>query len=293
LSCTKLVERGLAPNVKSARRIIERGRDEIWAILEEIIKDHPVMLNRAPTLHRLGIQAFEPVLMEGKAIRLPPLVCTAFNADFDGDQMAVHVPLSLEAQAEARILMLSANNLLSPASGKPVVTPTQDIVLGIFYLTGMREGLKGEGMAFSGVEDVLVAIDHGVVHPNTKVRMSWNGEWIETTPGRALFNSVLHPDLRYINRQISKKDLGSLLDKAYDKVGQAAIVDMLDAIKMLGYHWSTKSGISFGLDCAVIPASKKATVDATMKQEEELSAQYGHGDPDRRGIPAPEGNTLV
>ncbi len=273
----KLVERGLAPNVKSARRIIERGRDEVWAILEEIIKDHPVMLNRAPTLHRLGIQAFEPVLMEGKAIRLPPLVCTAFNADFDGDQMAVHVPLSLEAQAEARILMLSANNLLSPASGRPVVTPTQDIVLGIFYLTGMREGLKGEGMTFSSIEDALIAIDHGVVHPNTKVRMAWNGEWIETTPGRALFNSVIHPDLRYMNRQVGKKDLGRLLDEAYDKVGQAAIVEMLDAIKMLGYQWSTKSGISFGLDCAVIPQSKKTTVDETMGQEKELSAQYGMG----------------
>ena len=273
----KLVERGLAPNVKSARRIIERGRDEIWAILEEIIKDHPVMLNRAPTLHRLGIQAFEPVLMEGKAIRLPPLVCTAFNADFDGDQMAVHVPLSLEAQAEARILMLSANNLLSPASGRPVVTPTQDIVLGIFYLTAALPGKKGEGMAFDSVEDVLAAIDHGVVHPNTKVRMKWDGRWIDTSPGRALFNSVLPEALRYINKQIGKKDLGTLIDKAYDQVGQAAIVDMLDAVKLLGYQWSTRSGISFGLDCAVIPPSKKTTVDETMKQEEELSAQYGMG----------------
>ena len=165
----QLVDRGLAPNVKSAKRIIERGREEIWGILEEIIKDYPVMLNRAPTLHRLGIQAFEPVLMEGKAIRLHPMVCTAFNADFDGDQMAVHVPLSLEAQAEARLLMLSANNLLSPASGRPVVTPTQDIVLGIYYLTDMRPGVQGEGMHFSDIEDLLSAFDHGAVHVNASV----------------------------------------------------------------------------------------------------------------------------
>ena len=228
----QLVDRGLAPNVKSAKRIIERGREEIWGILEEIIKDHPVMLNRAPTLHRLGIQAFEPVLMEGKAIRLHPMVCTAFNADFDGDQMAVHVPLSLEAQAEARLLMLSANNLLSPASGRPVVTPTQDIVLGIYYLTDMRPGVQGEGMHFSDIEDLLSAFDHGAVHVNASVWLkedpSWgtrpkgrrkyrgeNGEaeivedardvmapegatvFFETSPGRALFNSIIASPLLF------------------------------------------------------------------------------------------------
>ncbi|NLD05278.1 MAG: DNA-directed RNA polymerase subunit beta', partial [Synergistaceae bacterium] len=212
----KLVESGLTPNVKSARRFIERGRDEIWGILEGIIKDHPVMLNRAPTLHRLGIQAFEPVLIEGKAIRLHPLVCTAFNADFDGDQMAVHVPLSLEAQTEARVLMLSSNNLLSPASGKPVVVPTQDIILGVFFLTSMRDGLKGEGLHFSDVEDVMSALDHSIVNVNSKIRLknnpAWNcetvdGKWIETSPGRVLFNSALDPDLRFINKTINKKEM--------------------------------------------------------------------------------------
>src|SRR6056297_3030949 len=185
----QLVEQGLAPNVKSAKRLIERGREEIWGILEEIIKDHPVMLNRAPTLHRLGIQAFEPVLMEGKAIRLHPMVCSAFNADFDGDQMAVHVPLSIEAQAEARMLMLSAANLLSPASGKPVVTPTQDIVLGIYYLTAMKEGLEGDGRYFLSIEDALSAYDHGGLNIQSRVYLrnkeSWNcdteGKWIETS----------------------------------------------------------------------------------------------------------------
>jgi DNA-directed RNA polymerase subunit beta' len=285
----KLVEGGIAPNVKSARRLIDRGKDEVWAILEEIIKDHPVLLNRAPTLHRLGIQAFEPVLIEGKAIRLHPLVCTAFNADFDGDQMAVHVPLSLEAQAEARILMLSANNILSPASGKPVVTPTQDIILGVFYITAMREGEPGEGSRFREIGEVLAALDHGQVRIHTRILLradpSWNlkdgslveGRWIETTPGRVLFNEALHPQLRFINRQIGKKDFGVLLDDAYDQVGSAAVVEMLDAIKKLGYHWSTVSGISLGLGDVLVPARKKMIVDETMVHEDELSSQYGLG----------------
>lgn len=290
----KLVERNLAPNVKSARRLIERGRDEVWGILEEIIKDHPVMLNRAPTLHRLGIQAFEPVLIEGKAIRLHPLVCTAFNADFDGDQMAVHVPLSLEAQTEARILMLSANNLLSPASGKPVVVPTQDIILGIFYLTGMREGLLGDGMRFQDLDDVLVGLNHNMVHINSRIflKNAWvskkedlggfeedrcEGEWIETSPGRALFNSALPPELRYINRQFAKKDFALLLDVAYDKVGQTAMVEMLDALKTLGYQWSTQSGLSLGVEDVVIPPQKKSVVEETLAKEEELSSQYDMG----------------
>jgi DNA-directed RNA polymerase subunit beta' len=282
----KLVESGLTPNVKSARRFIERGRDEVWAILEGIIKDHPVMLNRAPTLHRLGIQAFEPVLIEGKAIRLHPLVCTAFNADFDGDQMAVHVPLSLEAQTEARVLMLSSNNLLSPASGKPVVIPTQDIILGVFFLTSMRDGMKGEGLYFNDAEDVMSALDHSVVHVNSKIRIkadpSWkcetiDGKWIETSPGRVLFNSALHPDLRFINKTINKKEMGSLLDTAYDKVGQTAMVEMLDEIKALGYHWSTHSGISLGVGDVIVPPEKKEILDVTLEQEEDLTSQYEMG----------------
>ncbi len=282
----KLVESGLAPNVKSARRFIERGRDEVWGILEGIIKDHPVMLNRAPTLHRLGIQAFEPVLIEGKAIRLHPLVCTAFNADFDGDQMAVHVPLSLEAQTEARVLMLSSNNLLSPASGKPVVTPTQDIILGVYYLTAMRDGMTGEGLYFRDSEDVLSALDHGIVHVNSKIKVkadpSWkcdekDGIWLETSPGRVLFNCALHPDLRFINKTINKKQMGILLDIAYDEVGQTGLVNMLDSIKTLGYRWSTVSGISLGVGDIVVPKEKKEILDVTLVQEEDLTNQYEYG----------------
>ncbi|NLV82605.1 MAG: DNA-directed RNA polymerase subunit beta' [Synergistaceae bacterium] len=282
----KLVESGFAPNVKSARRFIERGRDEVWGILEGIIKDHPVMLNRAPTLHRLGIQAFEPVLIEGKAIRLHPLVCTAFNADFDGDQMAVHVPLSIEAQTEARVLMLSSNNLLSPASGKPIVVPTQDIILGIYYITTMRDGLLGEGLHFRDIEDVLSALDHSLVHVNSKIFIkrdpSWECEtvdekWIETSPGRVLFNSVLPEPLRFLNRSINKKQMASMLDTAYDNVGQTAMVEMLDAIKTLGFHWSTVSGISLGVNDVVIPKEKKEILDVTLAQEDDLTEQYDSG----------------
>jgi len=283
----KLVESGFAPNVKSARRFIERGRDEVWGILEGIIKDHPVMLNRAPTLHRLGIQAFEPVLIEGKAIRLHPLVCTAFNADFDGDQMAVHVPLSIEAQAEARVLMLSSNNLLSPASGKPIVVPTQDIILGIYYITSMRDGLQGEGSHYRDEEDVLSALDHGAVNINSKIYIKKNpewecetmkdGKWIETSPGRVLFNSALPAALRFINVAINKRQMSKILDFAYDKVGQAAMVHMLDDIKTLGYHWSTASGISLGVNDVVVPEEKKEILDVTLAHEEELTEQYDLG----------------
>jgi len=281
----QIVERGLAPNVKSAKRLIERGREEIWGILEEIIRDHPVMLNRAPTLHRLGIQAFEPVLMEGKAIRLHPMVCTAFNADFDGDQMAVHVPLSLEAQAEARMLMLSASNLLSPASGKPIVTPTQDIVLGVYYLTSMKEGLKGDGSYFRDLEDTLTAMNHGEVHPHSRIylrnREEWNntadGKWIETSPGRVLFNSVLDPRLRFINEQLGKRTLSALLDRAYDLIDKTSIVSMLDAIKSLGYHWATRSGLSLGVSAIIIPPQKGEIMDETLEREEDLKAQFEMG----------------
>jgi len=281
----QLVEQGLAPNVKSAKRLIERGREEIWGILEEIIRDHPVMLNRAPTLHRLGIQAFEPVLMEGKAIRLHPMVCSAFNADFDGDQMAVHVPLSIEAQAEARMLMLSAANLLSPASGKPVVTPTQDIVLGIYYLTAMKEGLEGDGRYFLCIEDALSAYDHGGLNIQSRVYLrnkeSWNcdteGKWIETSIGRIVFNSNLHEKLKFINKQLKKKDIGKLIDEAYDTIDRKSIVEMLDAIKHLGYHWSTVSGLSLGVQSVIIPPQKTQITDDTLETEDELKSQFDMG----------------
>ncbi|MDR0765255.1 MAG: DNA-directed RNA polymerase subunit beta', partial [Synergistaceae bacterium] len=294
----KLVDDGKAPNVKSARRFIERGHDAVWAILESIIKDHPVMLNRAPTLHRLGIQAFEPVLIEGKAIRLHPLVCTAFNADFDGDQMAVHVPLSIEAQTEARILMLSSNNLLSPASGKSVVTPTQDMLLGIYYLTSMWEGLKGEwrkwpngerSSYFRDSEDLMSALDHDRVHINAKIKIkadpAWNlsddgsdeNGYIETSPGRVIFNESLPRELRFINRSITKKDLSSLLDDTYDRIGQHAMVAMLDSIKVLGYRWSTRSGISLGIGDITVPGEKKEIVASSKEKEKILSEQRDFG----------------
>ena len=307
----RLVDSGLAPNVKSARRQIERGREEIWEILENIIKDHPVMLNRAPTLHRLGIQAFEPVLMEGKAIRLHPMVCTAFNADFDGDQMAVHVPLSIEAQAEARLLMLSANNLLSPASGRPVVTPTQDIVLGVYYLTDMRKGLSGDGSFFANCDDVLDALSHGVVHVNSRIWLKddgslgkpkgrrlyvKNGEqvivnspdeiesdgkyhavFIETTPGRVVFNQRIPNKLRFVNEQLDKKRIGSLLDSAYDEIDRPGVVKMLDDIKSLGYHWAARSGISFGVQAVRIPDEKTEITKITQAQDDVAKENYEMG----------------
>ena len=306
----RLVEGGLAPNVKNAKRKIEKGGAEVWEILENIIKDHPVMLNRAPTLHRLGIQAFEPVLMEGKAIRLHPMVCTAFNADFDGDQMAVHVPLSIEAQAEARLLMLSANNLLSPASGKPVVTPTQDIVLGVYYLTDMREGLKGDGRHFRDMDDVMSAISHGVVHVNSRIwlkedpdkfgrpkgrrKYTKDGEavivnsleevegepgiiFFETSPGRVMFNSHIAEKLRFVNEQLDKKKIGKLLDSAYDKVDRPGVVDMLDEIKSLGYHWAARSGISFGVQAVRIPDEKAEITQATQAEDNIAKENYEMG----------------
>ncbi|MBQ7155328.1 MAG: DNA-directed RNA polymerase subunit beta' [Synergistaceae bacterium] len=306
----RLVEGGLAPNVKNAKRKIEKGGGEIWEILENIIKDHPVMLNRAPTLHRLGIQAFEPVLMEGKAIRLHPMVCTAFNADFDGDQMAVHVPLSIEAQAEARLLMLSANNLLSPASGNPVVTPTQDIVLGVYYLTDMREGLPGDGKHFRDTEDVLSAISHGTVHVNARIWLKENpDEWghpkgrrkymlngdmviadsfeevqgepstlfFETSPGRVLFNTRIAAVLRFVNEQLGKKKIGKLLDDAYDKVDRPGVVTMLDEIKSLGYHWAARSGISFGVQAVRIPDEKAIITNATQAEDDVAKENYEMG----------------
>ena len=306
----RLVEDGKAPNVKNAKRKIEKGGGEIWEILENIIKDHPVMLNRAPTLHRLGIQAFEPVLMEGKAIRLHPMVCTAFNADFDGDQMAVHVPLSIEAQAEARLLMLSANNLLSPASGRPVVTPTQDIVLGTYYLTDMREGLKGDGMCFANMDDVLSAISHNTVHVNARIWLKENPElfgfpigrrkytlnnkpeiaktrndiqgsprlvFFETSPGRVLFNTKIAPALRFVNEQLGKKKIGALLDAAYDKVDRPGVVAMLDEIKSLGYHWAARSGISFGVQAVRIPEEKAEITKVTQAEDDIAKENYEMG----------------
>lgn len=291
----KLVERGIATNVKNGKKLIERAKnDAIWDILEEIIKDHPVLLNRAPTLHRLGIQAFEPILMEGQAIRLHPMACAAFNADFDGDQMAVHVPLSIEAQTEARMLMLSSNNLLSPASGKPIVSPTQDILLGLYHITNMIEGKPGQDHYFRDMDSVMAALDHEIVHVNSRIYLRWDEswhlllsggdkflddgrKWLITTPGRILFNQLLPKALRFVNIQMGKKDLSRLLDIAFDLVGHNDLVNMLDSIKNLGYHWAGVSGISFQMQAIVIPKEKAKVVDESQKVDSEIREEYDMG----------------
>jgi len=253
----KLEEKGYVQTVKSAKKLVEKESPEVWDILEEIIQDHPVLLNRAPTLHRLGIQAFEPVLIEGKAIRIHPLVCTAFNADFDGDQMAVHVPLGYEAQLEARLLMLSPLNILSPASGEPMATPSQDMVLGCYYLTLDRPGDKGEGRAFSSPDDALAAFEAGLVgkHARIQVRFPDRGR-IETTPGRILFNRILPEELDYVNQPLGKKQLAKIVAEVHYKLGVSECMQFLDQLKHLGFHHATVGGISIGIDDILIPPEK-------------------------------------
>ncbi|MBC7293249.1 MAG: DNA-directed RNA polymerase subunit beta', partial [Thermoleophilia bacterium] len=224
----KLVKDGFAQNIKSAKRMVERMRPEVWDVLDEVIKDHPVLLNRAPTLHRLGIQAFEPVLVEGRAIQIHPLVCTAYNADFDGDQMAVHVPLSPEAQAEARVLMLSMHNICNPKDGQPVVTPTQDMVLGCYYLTLEEEGAKGEGSAFSCPEEVVHAYTLGYVDLHARIKVRMDGQRYDTTVGRVMFNMQLPPELRFVNQVVDRKLLAQLVAKCYRLLGTEITAFMLD-----------------------------------------------------------------
>ncbi|MBE6452603.1 MAG: DNA-directed RNA polymerase subunit beta' [Alphaproteobacteria bacterium] len=286
----KLELYGHATTIKAAKRMVEKERPEVWDILEEVIREHPVLLNRAPTLHRLGIQAFEPVLVEGKAIHLHPLVCTAFNADFDGDQMAVHVPLSIEAQLEARVLMMSTNNILSPASGKPIIVPTQDMVLGIYYLTYDAEGMSGEGMIFSDFNEVQLALSEKVVdlHAKIKCRMEYvddNGETkfglIETTPGRIIVSDVLpkHKDVPFslVNRLLRKKEIGEIIDTIYRHCGQKETVMFVDRIMALGFQNACKAGISFGKDDLIVPDAKKNMIDDTEKQVKEFEEQYQNG----------------
>src|ERR671923_1445893 len=258
----RLVDLDHAQNIKSAKRMVERSRPHVWDVLEEVIREHAVMLNRAPTLHRLGIQAFEPILVEGKAIQIHPLVCTAFNADFDGDQMAVHVPLSAEAQAEARILMLSSNNILKPANGAPLAVPTQDMVLGIYYLTKEKLGttehpVRGEGRLFADAEEVRIAYDNEDVDLQARIRLRWNGEVIETTVGRTLFNEVVPPELRFENRELKKKEVTNLVSRCYNTLGNERTVAFLDELKDLGFRYATLSGLSIGIDDMHIPTSKE------------------------------------
>ena len=286
----KLEERGYVTTIKSAKKMVEKEKPEVWDILDEVITEHPVMLNRAPTLHRLGIQAFEPVLIEGKAIRLHPLVCTAFNADFDGDQMAVHVPLSVEAQMEARVLMMSTNNILSPANGKPIINPTQDIVLGLYYMTREKPFEKGgfrddaEGMAkFKGVysspTEVRMAFDAGEVNLHAKIKLRWQKELYDTTVGRVLVSEVLPKplDFRSVNRVLDKKALSRLIDDCYRAAQNKATVLLADRLRTLGYEMSTQAGVSICMDDMSIPDSKKEILDQAQGDVETVIEQYQEG----------------
>ncbi len=273
----KLEEKGYVQTVKSAKKLVERERPEVWDILEEIIQDHPILLNRAPTLHRLGIQAFYPVLVEGKAIRLHPLVCAAFNADFDGDQMAVHVPLSFEAQLEAKLLMLSENNLMSPSSGRPIATPSQDIVLGCYYLTKEKPGDKGEGKIFSSPDEVVAAHDAKQAGLHAKIKVQIDGKIIETTVGRVLFNQIVPPELGYFNKLANRSKVEDLVSSSYRKLGAYRTAIFLDHLKRLGFEYATLSGVTVGVDDMVIPPEKQVLVEKAHKEVERILKQYEKG----------------
>jgi len=286
----KLELYGRATTIKAAKKMVEKERPEVWDILEEVIREHPVLLNRAPTLHRLGIQAFEPVLIEGKAIQLHPLVCAAFNADFDGDQMAVHVPLSLEAQLEARVLMMSTNNILSPANGKPIIVPSQDIVLGLYYMTLEREGEMGEGMMFADVGEIQQALDAEVLSLHAKIHARYhtvdeNGEpivvRIETTPGRMLLSEILpkHKNVPFglINQLLTKREITNVIDEVYRHCGQKETVIFADRMMGLGFKHACRAGISFGKDDLIIPDSKQNLVGETEEKVKEYEQQYQDG----------------
>ncbi|MBN8730499.1 MAG: DNA-directed RNA polymerase subunit beta' [Acidobacteria bacterium] len=297
----RLEQRGHCTTIKQAKELVEQQDAVVWDILEEVIRDHPILLNRAPTLHRLGIQAFEPVLVEGKALRIHPLVCTAFNADFDGDQMAVHIPLSPEAQIEASTLMLAANNILSPAHGAPIATPSQDMVLGLYYLTKSRHGSKGEGRTFASIDDVLIALEMGEVETLTPIKLRYTGrvidltkafdsqnilhtepveyakQYMDTTVGRVILNDVLPDDMPFINGLLKKKGLTQLVQFCYLKFGLHITVHMLDDIKQMGFLYATRAGISIGIDDMVVPDNKFALVSEAQKAVMEVQAQYQEG----------------
>ncbi|RVT80698.1 DNA-directed RNA polymerase subunit beta' [Rhodobacteraceae bacterium CCMM004] len=287
---SRLEAKGLSSTVKQAKKLVEKERPEVWDILDEVIREHPVMLNRAPTLHRLGIQAFEPVLIEGKAIQLHPLVCSAFNADFDGDQMAVHVPLSLEAQLEARVLMMSTNNVLSPANGAPIIVPSQDMILGLYYISMEREGMKGEGMIFSDVDEVIHALDAGEVHLHARItarlpQIDDEGQEVmrrfETTPGRMRLGALLPLNAKapfdLVNRLLRKKEVQQVIDTVYRYCGQKESVIFCDQIMTMGFREAFKAGISFGKDDMVIPESKWEIVGETRDQVKDFEQQYMDG----------------
>ncbi|TVR50618.1 MAG: DNA-directed RNA polymerase subunit beta', partial [Rhodobacteraceae bacterium] len=287
---SRLEAKGLSSTVKQAKKLVEKERPEVWDILDEVIREHPVLLNRAPTLHRLGIQAFEPILIEGKAIQLHPLVCSAFNADFDGDQMAVHVPLSLEAQLEARVLMMSTNNVLSPANGAPIIVPSQDMVLGLYYVSMMREGMKGEGMIFASIEEVEHALSSGDVHLHASIQcrikqIDEDGNEVlrrfETTPGRLRLGALLPLNAKapfeLVNRLLRKKDVQNVIDTVYRFCGQKESVIFCDQIMSLGFKEAFRAGISFGKDDMLIPDAKRDLVGETRDQVKEFEQQYLDG----------------
>lgn len=275
----KLEEKGFVTTIKSAKKMVEKEKPIVWDILAEVIKEHPVLLNRAPTLHRLGIQAFEPVLIEGKAIQLHPLVCTAFNADFDGDQMAVHVPLSVESQVEARVLMMSTNNILSPAHGKPIISPTQDIVLGLYYMTRERPFAKGENKIFSSSEEVLVAFETGAVDLQARIRVRVEGKIESTTAGRVILYSIFPEGLpfSFANRVMKKRDLGDLVNECFRRCGNKATVILSDRLKDLGYQHATRAGISISMSDMVIPESKHKLLAEANQRIVDVENQYQEG----------------
>ena len=291
----RLVDLNHAQNIKSAKRMVERSRPVVWDVLEEVIAEHPVLLNRAPTLHRLGIQAFEPQLIEGKAIQIHPLVCTAFNADFDGDQMAVHLPLSAEAQAEARILMLSSNNILSPANGRPITTPTQDMVLGIYNLTMVRGAAAEEIPTYSSVSEGIMAFDRGLLGLQEPVRLRLTGvvppegwsapeDWsagdsfvLQTTLGRAIFNEALPADFPFVDYQVDKKALGALVNQLADRYPKVEVARTLDALKALGFHWATRSGVTISIEDVVTPPQKAELLGAAEERAAKVQSQYERG----------------
>ncbi|MCX6174392.1 MAG: DNA-directed RNA polymerase subunit beta' [Ignavibacteriales bacterium] len=273
----KLIERGNFKTVKSARKAVDRKDATIWDILEKLIDGHPVMLNRAPTLHRLGIQAFQPILVDGKAIQLHPLVCTAFNADFDGDQMAVHIPLSYEAQLEASILMLSSHNILSPQNGLPIVLPSQDIVLGLYYLTKVRAGAKGEGKIFGSIEEVQIAYNSKVVDLHAKVKVKIDKEFVETTVGRVIYNEIVPKEMGYINELLVKKSFSGFIYKMFIKIGNEATAKFLDDLKELGYRYATAAGISISFSDMIVPDEKVKLIDDSNKKVSGILSEHEQG----------------
>ncbi|MGA9110385.1 MAG: DNA-directed RNA polymerase subunit beta' [Smithella sp.] len=275
----RLLEKGYVTTVKSAKKMVEKETAEVWDALDEVVREYPVILNRAPTLHRLGIQAFEPVLIEGKAIQLHPLVCTAFNADFDGDQMAVHIPLSIEAQTEARVLMMSTNNILSPANGSPIIIPSQDIVLGIYYLTRVKTEAKGEGMLFAGPDEVRSAIDAGMIDLHARIKVRINSEIKETTAGRIILSEIVPEQINFdmINKLMNKKELTNLIDHCYRLCGDKATIILADKLKDMGFKYATVSGISFAISNMIIPENKKRIVSQADKDVLKIQKQYMDG----------------